>query len=480
MRVGPLDVSTVSDWDPGPGSLVSWHPSPAARAKALAAPVSTVPPSYIQARHLRSFTEQAARGRDHSRLLIASVDVDGRCDLRAMSYVINAHLRRHDTYRSWFEYRDADHIVRHTIADAADIEFVPTGHGERTSPQLREHIVATPGPLHWDCFSFGTIQRADGFTFYASIDHLHADGQFVGAGLMEFQTMYDALVTGAPPVALPPAGSYDDFCVRQRAYTSALTADSPEVAAWIGFAEANDGTFPAFPLPLGDRSLPCGGDLLGVTLLDREQTERFDAACAAAGARFVGGMFACIALAVHELTGDETYFGLTPRDTRSTEADFMTQGWYTGLIPITVPAAAPSFGAAARAAQASFDSGADLARVPFERVVELAPSLVRPRPLFSLVNFFDAQVSPLSVLTKMFEGLHVGARSDGRVTYPLNTMVGRFDETAVAVLFPDNPVARESVTRYLAAVRSVCVRVADGEPAAAPGGSPALRRQQAC
>ncbi|MEY8013688.1 condensation domain-containing protein [Mycobacterium servetii] len=479
MRIGPLDVSAVGDWDPAPGSLVSWHPSSAARAKALDAPVSALPPSYIQARHLRSFCEQAARGLDHSRLLIASVDVAGRCDLRAMSYVINAHLRRHDTYRSWFDYHDADHIVRHTIADAADIEFVPTRHGAMTSPQLREHIVATPGPLHWDCFSFGVIQRAEGFTFYASVDHLHADGQFVGVGLMEFQTMYDALVSGGPPVGLPPAGSYADFCVRQRAYTSALTPESPEVAAWIDFAEANGGTFPAFPLPLGDRSVPCGGELHSVTLMGAEQTARFDAACTAAGARFVGGMFACIALALYELTGAPTYFGLTPRDTRSTEADFRTQGWYTGLIPIIAPAAA-SFGAAARAAQASFDAGGDLARVPFERVVELAPSLIRPQPLFALVNFFDAQVSPLSMLTKMFEGLDVGAHSDGRLTYPLNTMVGRFDETAASVLFPANPVARESVSRYLAAVRSVCVRVADTEGAAAQGDSLALRRQRAC
>ena len=43
-----------------------------------------------------------------------------------MTYVLNAHLRRHDTYRSWFEYTDADHIVRHTISEPADIELVPT------------------------------------------------------------------------------------------------------------------------------------------------------------------------------------------------------------------------------------------------------------------------------------------------------------------------------------------------------------------
>jgi 2'-acyl-2-O-sulfo-trehalose (hydroxy)phthioceranyltransferase len=462
VLIGPLDVSTVNEWELAPGTLISWHPTPASRAKALEAPVSAVPPSYPQARHLRSFCEQAARGFDHSRLLIASLEVPGRCDSRAMTYVINAHLRRHHTYRSWFEYHDADHIVRHTIADPADIEFVPTEHGEQSSAELRDHIVATPDSLQWDCFRFGIIQRPDCFTFYVSVDHLHADGQFVGVGLMEFQTMYAALTTGNPPAELPRVGSYDDFCVRQRAYTSALTVDSPEVRAWIDFAEVNDGTFPNFPLPLGDQSVPCDGDLISVTLMDEQQTQRFESACVAAGARFIGGMFACIALAVHELTGADTYFGITPKDTRSTEADLTTQGWFTGQIPVTVSVAGSSFNDIAQSAQKSFDSGADLANVPFERVVELAPWLCRPQPLFALVNFFDAQVNPLSVMSKLFEGLKVGAHSDGRVIYPLSTMVGRYEDTAASVLFPNNPVARGSITQYLDAVKSVCVRIADG------------------
>ena len=461
MLVGPLDVSTVNEWEPVPGALVSWHASAASLDKARQAPVSDVPPSYVQARHLRSFVEQAARGLDHSRLLIASGEVPGRCDLRAMTYVINKHLRRHDTYRSWFEYRDADHIVRHTLADPADIAFVPTEHGELTTAELRDRIVSTPDPLQWDCFGFGIIQHQDGFTFYASIDHLHADGQFVGLGLMEFQNMYAELLTGRPPVGLPDAGNYAEFCVRQREYTSALTLDTPAVRAWIDFAEANGGGYPTFPLPLGDGSAPCGGDLMTMTLMDERQTECFEAACLAAGARFIGGMFACISIALHQLTGIPTYFGITPKDTRSPE-DFTTQGWFTGHIPVTVPVAGSCFNAMAQNAQDSFDSGADLAQVPFERVVELAPSVHNPPPLFSLVNFFDAQVAPLSVLGQMFGGQTVGGHSDGKVTYPLSTMVGRFERTAAGVLFPDNADARESVTRYLGALKSVCVRIADG------------------
>ena len=118
-------MGSIHDWVPDPGSVVSWHASPAALAKAQQAPISAVPASYMQAQHLRGFCEHAARGLDMSRLFIAAWDIAGRCDIRAMTYVINAHLRRHDTYRSWFEYTDAEHIVRRTIRDPADIEFRP-------------------------------------------------------------------------------------------------------------------------------------------------------------------------------------------------------------------------------------------------------------------------------------------------------------------------------------------------------------------
>lgn len=466
--IGPVAVRTIHDWVPAPGAVVSWHASPASLAKARQAPVSSVPASYMQAQHLRGFCEYAARGLDYSRLLIACWDVPGRCDIGAMTYVINAHLRRHDTYRSWFEYHDTENIVRHTIADPGDIEFVPTQHGEMTPAQFRHHLLATPDPVQWDCFSFGVIQHADHFTVYMSIDHLHMDAQFVGVVLMEFYTMYATLVEGSAPILLPDPGSYDDYCVRQRQSTSALSLDSPQVRTWIEFAENNDGTFPDFPLPLGDPSLPCTGDLLAVELMDRQQTTRFESACLAAGARFVGGVFACAALAEHELTGAETYYGLTPTDTRAPN-ELMTLGWFTGLIPITVPAAATSFGAAARAAQVSFDSGTDVAVVPFDRVLELAPWLNRTRPNYPLVNYLDAGLPPLSpFLTSEWEGANIGIYFDGRLSDPLLMWVIRLQKATMAtVLFPNNPVARESVTRYVEAMKSVCARVAEGRDAVA-------------
>jgi len=287
----------------------------------------------------------------------------------------------------------------------------------------------------------------------------------IGITMLETHGMYTAFLAGDAPLELPDAGSFDDFCVQERRETSALTLDSPQVRAWIEFAENNNGSLPEFPLPLGDPSEPTPSDMAGEVLMDAEQTERFEAACTAAGARFVGGLFGCLAMVEHEFTGAATYYGLTPRDTRRTSDNFMTQGWFTGLVPITVPIAATSFAEAAWAAQSSFDSGQNMAKVPYHRVLELAPWLDKPRPNFPVSNFFHRDAAPLNaVLAAADLGYadNIGIYSDGRFSYQLTTYIFRYEGgTAIGIMFPDNPIAQKSVTRYVETMKSVCVRVAD-------------------
>ncbi len=456
-------IRTLHDWVPDPGAVVCWHASPRANDVARQAPINPVPPSYQQAQHLRRYGEHAARGLDLSRLMIFTWDVAGRCDVRAMNYAINAHLRRHDTYHSWFEYTDAEHIVRHTIADPADIELVPVQHGEMTAADLRDHI-STPHPLQWDCFLFGIVQSNDHFTFYASIAHLCVDPMIMGVLFMEIHMMYAALVGGDAPVELPEAGRYAEYCLRQREETAALTVDSPSVRGWIDFAASNGGTLPYFPLPLGDLSKNYTGRLITETLMDEQQTERFEALCVAAGARFSGGVFACAALTEHELTGAETFSVVTTTDTRRTPTELVTTGWFTGLVPISVPIGAGLFGDAARTAQTAFDSGIDLATVPFDRVLELAAPearLSRPRPGNFVMSFLDASIAPLSTVAN--SDLNFRIYDEGRVSHQVSMWVNRYQrETTVTVLFPDNPVAYESVSEYITAMKSVYVRTADG------------------
>src|SRR5262249_32318516 len=188
---------------------------------------------------------------------------------------------------------DAGRLVRHTLRDPADIRCTPIKHGEMTPEEWREHVLATPSPLQWDCFRFAVIQRADGFTFCFMIDHLYIDAQFIGAIGAEFYLMYSALLAGRAPISLPAAGSYEEYCVRQHRQTSALTLDSPQIRTWVDFFEKNDGTLPECPVSLGDGSGSC--ELMFVRVMDERQTSDFESACLAGGARFSGGVFACAA-----------------------------------------------------------------------------------------------------------------------------------------------------------------------------------------
>lgn len=460
-----VSMKPIHDWSGEPGEVVSWSPSRASMGKMAQAPVSDVPVSYQQEQHLLAFRKHTSQGTDMARLNIPAWDVPGRCDLRAMSHVVNAYLRRHDTFHSWFEYTDDGQILRRTVENPRDIKFVPTKHGEMSAVQWREHILATPDPWQWDCFRFGIIQRDSHFTMYISVDHVHTDAMFMGLAFVEIHMMYQALVHGAAPLPLPAAGSYDRYCRQQREYTAGLDADSPEVREWISFLQANGGTLPRFPLPLGDPSVPHTGEVITIELLDREQGDRFEAACMAAGARFSGGVFACGAIAQHALTGAATYQVITPTTTRRSEAEFMTTGWFTGLVPITVDVSASSFGATALAAQQSFDGGMGLAHVPIERVMELADPASGIRsadPGVPMLSYLDAGLLSPGVIAE-WQRLNGTLYSDSRSAFQVGMWVNRVENcTTVTAAFPGNPVARESVLRYLQAMKAVYLRVVAG------------------
>ena len=132
---------------------------------------------------------------------------------------------------------------------------------------------------------------------------------------------------------------------------------------------------------------------------------------------------------------------------------------------------AATFGETARAAQKSFDSGKELAKVPLGRVLELAPWLKRPERRVPLLFFLDAGIPPLSALVNSeLDGSNARIYHDGGVPAQFDIRVNRFEnETHVVVLFPNNPVARESVTRYHSGTEiGVSARIAEGRDAVAP------------
>lgn len=445
-------MGNINEWLPSDGPVTTWTASPAARAAARIAPPIDLAPSYQQVQHLRTAYYGKALGRKSPRLMVAAWDIPGVCDIPAMSAAIIAHIRRHDTYHNWFAFEN-DAIVRRAIA-ADVIDFVPAEFGHMTTEQIRVHALSTtPETLEWDCFTFGVIQHTDHFAFYASVDHLHIDGISAGLIFLDIHLTYQGLTQGRP-VALPPAGSYRDYTAGQRAEVANLTLSSPEIGDLVEFARSADGDWPSFPLPLGDTWASSKGSFLTVELMDATETESFDTVCREAGARFSGGVLACAALAEHTLTGTATYRGFTPSDTRSPGIDTMTVGWFASLFPVTVPIGDGSFPTVALAAQQSFDASKHLANVPFERVLELATpdqlGIKLPTRPGMMVSFMDFRRSPVAAL---WEQTNFGSYGDQLSHGGINAWISRHPaSTTLTISFPDNPVARESVHRYVAAI----------------------------
>jgi hypothetical protein len=456
-------LGNINEWQPPHGPLTMWMAAATTHEAARTGPRSDLPPSYQQNQHLWSAYHGKAMNRQLPRLMVVAWDIPGACDIRAMTATINAHVRRQDTYHSWFEFENGI-FVRRSIEDPEDIDFVPVPLGQMTADRVRTHVLTTiPETLTWGCFTFGIIQHTDYFTFYASVDHLHIDGLSAALIFLDIHLMYQELCRGTQQQSATPAEirSYRDHVTRQRESVSALTLASPEIKEWIAFARDTDGDWPSFPLPLGDTWASCKGDLVTVELLDAADTESFDAACRAAGARFIGGVLACTALAEHEMTGNSTYHGFTAKDTRTPGVDTMTVGWFASLIPVTVPTDGVSFTDAARVAQKSFDAARGLAAVPVERVLELATpdqlGIKLPTRLPMMLSFLDFRKIPLNGL---WAETRFGTYGDSLSAGGVNLWINRHAEkTTITMSFPDNAIARESVHRYIATLVQAFTRV---------------------
>lgn len=447
-------VGPIASWNPGQGQVITSSVAPRTRQAMRTAPVDPLPPSAQQTPHLWAAHAVAAAGRDMPRLVIAAWDIRGKCDIAAMTGAINSHIRRHDTYRSSFEIVGG-RIRRRTLESPDLLELTPAAMGFMTSDQARNHVLtSTPGTLDGDCFSFGVVQNAEHFSVYAAIDHLHTDGTSAGLVFGDIHLSYQALVHGLPD-PLPVTGGYRAYTGHQHERIAETTLDSPEIAGWVDFAR--DGDWPEFPLPLGDTSGSNRGAWAVAELLDAAETEAFDAACRAAGARFSGGAMACAALADHRFTGSTTFHGLTPSDTRTGKAEALSVGWFAGLFPVTVPIGDGDFATAARTAQGSFDAGKAMATVPFQRVLELAPAealgIGLPTGLPMMVSYMDFRKNPAAALLDYTNfGLYADNLSHGGVNLWINRHLAK---TTVTISFPDNEVARQSVHRYLVALGTV-------------------------
>jgi hypothetical protein len=454
-------LGTIDDWT-AEGTVVSWCPTATTYACAAEAPPHPAPVSYQQSQHLQYYRRQVGLGRDIPRLCIGAWEIDGTCDIDAMTHAVNSHVRRHDTYHDRFALCDDDKVHRYVIADPETITLAPMDLGTMEPPQIRKLVLDTPDPLKWDCFTFGIVQGKDRFTILIAVDHLRADGMSAGVIFLDIQTAYFAALhsTTAEPI---PAASHREYSTKQREYTASLDEDSVEIRSWRAFVAANNGVLPSFPLELGEAAPDTPGAIEVFDLIDEEQGERFEAACRAAGARFSGGVFGCAALAEHTLTGAATYFGLTPFDNRRNLDHALTVGWLASFVPLVIPTANASFEQAARDAQASFDANALLGAVPFYHLLGeqagLAGGIEVPDRPVPMLSYIDIRKLPFG---NDYDCLRAGIWGDNRLSETVCMWVNRMrDKTQLVVAYPGTEIAARSVRRYVDAMRAEFIKVCD-------------------
>lgn len=427
--------------------------------------MSDVPPSYEQAQHLRSYRACQNQHEEMARLLSFVWEEPGQCDLEVMADLVVAHVRRHDTYHSWFEER-GQAILRHVIAQPDLIEMSAQTLEHVSAPEWQQLIASTPGPFSWDCFRFGVLQRENSFSCVACIDHLHTDSTAITFLMDEIHAAYRELKVAKKPLHHAPPGSYLDYCSSQHQRASNLTLADPDVSAWVSFLERNGGRMPAFTLPLGVSNDRCLAEFINVEVMDAEQTAFFETRCLDSGARMVGGLMAAAALTSHQLSGLDHFGVVTPTTTRSTPESFNTSGWYMGVVPVDFDVDTSDFSSLAARAQNVLDERRDLSHVPVERLFELTADLPHIRPAATggiMLSYMNMNVNLRPVQSP---NASTWQQLDGRIYLNpgMSAQVALwFFRTQTGLLltagYPANSTARDSIQRYVETFKNGCRQV---------------------
>lgn len=446
-----MQSGLIDDWRPKGGRLTVIRASESARAAAIRAPIDATPPSFQQDAYLEMARTAKRDGRRFDRLILCAFTLQGSPDIPALVRALTAVVRRHDSFHSWFEI-DADLGVQRRVLAAEDIELVADSWGEIDGPLVSRILQrVTPGPSSWDCFTFAIIDHGGSFTVVVASDHIACDAVSGGIISAELTQLYFD-PTAPERLASTPAGSYREYCEGERSRAAELEARSPQIVAWAEHIEANGGRLPSFPLPLRD---PDTRDTAAASgrwvLLSGALADRFEQECERAGVRLVAGIFAAAALAEYEITGRTSYFNLSPKNTRVTEGERRSVGWYASLIPIAFDFdPAEGFLDVARRADDAFAAGRSLSAVSLHRVVELLESRegfeVRRGWVAPMLSFLDLRKVPGSELFSAMDFSFFGSRGTSEEVY---TWVQRTDDMIwMASLFPDTEVAAGSMARY--------------------------------
>ncbi|MFB8172575.1 condensation domain-containing protein [Kitasatospora purpeofusca] len=442
-------VFTIRDYLPEPGELVEFRASAAGDGLDHPAGACDVQTSHVR-RHLTA--PEVGHG-----WLATFFDLPGRVDVGALARAWRTWLRRHDALRTWFAPEDTGLERRLLPPEAVTVR--PVGHGRRASGEavrawMRERFTEAISPVAWPGFVAGAIVRDKSSTLFFAVDHAHTDGCSLARVFAEIRALYTA-ETGGAPALLPRTGSHLDYCLAEARSNAALDPAHPVATQWVDFLSR--GLPASLALPLG---VEPGGRHPSVyetvDLLDLPQAEAFAAACRRTGASFAAGAIGALALAEHELAGTSHYRRLMVAHTRGERRWHAAQGWFVNLVPVEFPVTdCRSFTATATAAHHALGRAQAMAAVSPARVLELHPAaaLALGSTVPPVLSYVDLRHTPGS---RDWTAAGFGVLGSGAPVGGVSVWLWRlWQGLRLTVAYPDNPVARDSVHRYLHQLRRI-------------------------
>ncbi|WP_386126557.1 acyltransferase [Williamsia deligens] len=311
-----------------------------AAARARSTP-SDVGPSFLQRDHLLAAHAKRRAGHPHRAVVTVTTEFPGPLDEAAMGRALAAFVAAHDELRSHFVVAD-DGTVTRFMAPADAVAFdahrdgPPADHDELVET-LHHHIARDAVHDRIPGWSVGAVDAGATVALHISFDHSHTDGSAAIEALQEIVVRYRSEVAGTTPT-LRAAGSHLRHVADEMRRAAAVTADDPLVERWREILAAHGRTVPRTALDLGlTGSEPVPAVAIDEPLLDAEATGACEARARAAGGSLAAALFAGLAIAQREVTGEPRYFTSTVLSTRD-PAEPGTQGWMCTFAPVAIDA----------------------------------------------------------------------------------------------------------------------------------------------
>ncbi|WP_406605455.1 condensation domain-containing protein [Corynebacterium kroppenstedtii] len=396
----------------------------------------------------------------------------------ALRQALMTWFSRHEAYRTTAVADDRNEattsFTRYTLGSSA-VDVSRNDFGVYADDQLLRHEIHRHFAQHvngigWPHVAVATIEpeaaeaaqvddddrehAPQEFTVIFAADHAVMDAYTQLFTIAELRELYSAAVDKREP-ALPPAGSYVDFCSGERAVTESASARERAVKDWKEFLTDADEhpAQPVFPLPI--RSAESGSATpadqhraqhsLSQWLLDEKDISRLGKQAKANGGSTKSALLTALKLALTELSPVSSARYIMPMHTRHEPKYMLSAGWFVGLMPVDDPLnGARSFTEAFSDTVQATKRHRDLSVYPYAAVSDALHINEPPR---FVISYVDTRFVPgADAWGDRDRVLRSSVTSDGDVYIWLNRTGEGLN---VSMRYPNNAQAEESISAFL-------------------------------